>query len=54
MTDYKEVRTTEHEQGKELRLATFKATQIIWLLLVLLEAGLALTGGLQIDRGQCE
>jgi hypothetical protein len=42
MTDYKEVRTTEHEQGKGMRLATFKATQVIWLLLVLLEAGLAL------------
>jgi hypothetical protein len=42
MTDYKEVRITEHEQDKEMRLATFKVTQIIWLLLVLLEAGLAL------------
>ena len=28
MTDYKEVRTTEHEQGREQRVATFKATQI--------------------------
>ena len=42
MTDYKEVRTTEHEQGKGMRLATFKATQLIWLGLVLLEAALAL------------
>ena len=42
MTDYKEVRTTEHEQGSEQRVATFKATQIIWLLLGLLEAALAL------------
>ena len=42
MTDYKEVRTTEHEQGKEMRLATFKVTQLIWLALVLLEAALAL------------
>ena len=42
MTDYKEVRTTEREQGKGMRLATFKATQIIWLALVLLEAALAL------------
>lgn len=42
MTDYKEVRTTEHEEGKAMRFATFKATQIIWLLLVLLEAALAL------------
>ncbi len=42
MTDYKEVRTTEHEQGREQRVATFKATQLIWLLLGLLEAVLAL------------
>jgi YggT family protein len=32
MTDYKEVRTTQHESGQEQRVATFKATQIIWLL----------------------
>jgi len=42
MTDYKEVRTTEHESGRGQRVATFKATQIIWLLLVLLEAVIAL------------
>jgi YggT family protein len=42
MTDYKEVRTTEHEQGREQRVATFKATQIIWLLLGLLEAAIGL------------
>ena len=42
MTDYKEVRTTEHEAGREQRVATFKATQLIWLLLGLLEAALAL------------
>jgi len=42
MTDYRETRTTEHEQGREQRVATFKATQIIWLLLGLLEAALAL------------
>jgi hypothetical protein len=42
MTDYKEVRTTEHEQGREQRAATFKATQMIWLLWGLLEAVLAL------------
>jgi len=40
MTDYKEVRTTEHEAGREQRVATFKATQLIWLLLGLLEAQL--------------
>jgi uncharacterized protein YggT (Ycf19 family) len=42
MTDYKEVRTTQHEQGQEQRFATFKATQLIWLLLGLLEAMIAL------------
>jgi hypothetical protein len=42
MTDYREVTTTEHEQGRGQRVATFKATQIIWLLLGLLEAAIAL------------
>lgn len=42
MTDYKEVRTTQHEEGREHRVATFKATQLIWLLLGLLEGVLAL------------
>ena len=42
MTDYKEVKTTQHELGQEQRVATFRATQIIWLLLGLLEAALAL------------
>jgi len=42
MTDYRDVRTTEHEQGREQRVATFKATQMIWLLLGILEAVIAL------------
>ncbi len=42
MTDYKEVRTTQHEAGQEQRFATFKATQLIWLFLGLLEGLLAL------------
>jgi len=42
MTDYKEVRTTQHEQGREQRVATFKITQLIWLLMGLLEAAIAL------------
>ncbi len=42
MTDYKEVRTTEHEAGQEQRVTTFKATQLIWLLLGILEAAIAL------------
>ena len=42
MTDYQEVRTTQHEEGREQRVATFKATQLIWLLLGFLEAVIAL------------
>jgi len=42
MTDYKDVRTTEHEEGREQRFATFKATQLIWLVLGLVEAAIAL------------
>jgi hypothetical protein len=42
MTEYKEVRTIEHESGQDQRVATFKATQLIWLLLGILEAALAL------------
>lgn len=42
MTDYREVRTTEHEPGRDQRVATFKFTQLIWLLLGILEALIAL------------
>ncbi len=42
MTDYKDVRTSEHEEGQEQRFATFKATQLIWLVLGLVEAAIAL------------
>lgn len=42
MTDYHDVTTTEHEQGREQRVATFKVTQLIWLLLGILEALIAL------------
>jgi hypothetical protein len=42
MTQYKEVRTSQHEVGQEQRLASFKATQLIWWLVGLLEAVLAL------------
>jgi hypothetical protein len=42
MTDYQEVSTTQHEQGREQRVATFRATQMIWLLVGLLEAVIAL------------
>lgn len=42
MTDIKQVRTTEREEGQAQRFATFKVTQLIWLLLGLLEGILAL------------
>ena len=42
MTDYREVKTTEHESGQEQRVTTFRVTQVIWLLLGLLEAVIAL------------
>lgn len=42
MTDYHDVTTTQHEQGHEQRVATFKITQLIWLLLGILEALIAL------------
>lgn len=42
MTEFKEVSTTQHESGQAGRVATFKVTQLIWLLLAILEAVLAL------------
>ena len=42
MTDYRVVRTTQHEEGREQRIATFKVTQLIWLFLGLLEVLIAL------------
>ncbi len=42
MTDYRDVRTTQSEEGRGQRYATFKATQLIWLMLTLLEIVLAL------------
>jgi hypothetical protein len=42
MTDYQDVKTTQHEVGREQRITTFKVTQLIWLLLGLLEAAIAL------------
>jgi hypothetical protein len=42
MTDYRDVKTTRDEQGREQRLFTFKATQVIWLLLGILETLIAL------------
>jgi uncharacterized protein YggT (Ycf19 family) len=42
MTSYKEVTTSQLEQGQNGRVTTFKATQLIWLFLGILEALLAL------------
>jgi hypothetical protein len=42
MTEYKEVRTTQHEPGSEARVTTFKVTQLIWLFLGFLEGVLGL------------
>jgi hypothetical protein len=43
-----EVRTSRRESGQEQRLFSFKATQLIWLGLVLLEALIALRIGLKL------
>lgn len=42
MKEYKEVSTTQHEKGSEARVTGFRVTQIIWLLLGLLEGLLGL------------
>jgi uncharacterized protein YggT (Ycf19 family) len=42
MTVYKDVRTTEHVAGQGQRVATFKLTQLIWLMVGILEAVIAL------------
>ena len=42
MTSYKEVITSQQEQGQNGRVTTFKVTQLIWLFLGILEAALAL------------
>lgn len=42
MTNVQQTSTTQHEPGREQRLFSFKATQLIWLALGLLEGLLAL------------
>jgi YggT family protein len=42
MANYRDVQTTQHEEGRQQRLITFKVTQLIWLLLGIFEAVLAL------------
>jgi uncharacterized protein YggT (Ycf19 family) len=41
-TDFQETSTTQHEPGQEQRVTSFRVTQILWLLLGLLEAAIAL------------
>jgi hypothetical protein len=43
-----EVQTTQREPERERRIFTFKATQVVWLLLGILEALLALRFGLKL------
>ena len=43
-----EVQTTQKEPERERRIFTFKATQIVWLLLGILEVMLALRFGLKL------
>lgn len=43
-----EVRTSQHEPEREQRIFTFKATQLIWLFLGILEALIALRIGLKL------
>ena len=43
-----EVRTSQNETGQEQRIFSFKATQLIWLFLGILEALIALRIGLKL------
>lgn len=38
MSDYREVKTIQHEPGREQRIFTFKATQLILILLLIFES----------------
>jgi hypothetical protein len=49
-----EVRTSQREPGQARRLFTFKATYVIWLLLVMLEGLLALRIGLKLIGANAE
>ena len=48
MSQVTEVRTAQREPNREQRLFTFKATYVIWLLLVMLEGMIALRIGLKL------
>jgi len=43
-----EVRTSQNEPGREQRIFSFKATQLVWLLFGILEALIALRIGLRL------
>jgi hypothetical protein len=43
-----EIRTSQNEPGREQRIFSFKATQLIWLFLGILEAFIALRIGLKL------
>jgi len=43
-----EIRTSQNEPGREQRIFSFKATQLIWLFLGILEALIALRIGLKL------
>ncbi len=49
MTSYKEVTTSQHDQGQNGRVATFKVTQLIWLFLGILRSITRLEIYIQID-----
>lgn len=49
-----EVRTSQREPNQEQRIFTFKATYMIWLLLVVLEGLLALRIGLKLIGANAE
>jgi len=43
-----EVKTTQREPGQDRRVFTFKVTQLIWLILIILETMIALRFGLKL------
>jgi hypothetical protein len=43
-----EVKTTQREPGQDRRVFTFKVTQLIWLVLIVLETMIALRFGLKL------
>jgi len=48
MSEYKEIRTTQQDPGNELRIITYKITQFVWLLIIILETLIAIRIGLKL------